>query len=222
MANFIKLLRTRELGLNSNVYASKPNDTINNVVAKPLIMTNDKELVNKIYIKVIDMEDCEGERISFLCWMSNTVIGGIIEISKDMDKDEVIMKMFIEAGYQMYMCFDNIVLGRIGHGVFSKPEIVRNVVITVEQQDKDIFLHFYQSMKKPANLFFNIISAEQSSYNIINQVIATYKRYCAIDDKLTKVKMIDHWLNFYIIPSIVFDAVLLDKTLIDKIKRECK
>ena len=221
MANFIKLLRSRELGVNFTANASKPNEAINKIVAKPLMMTNDKQLVFKMFVKVIDIEDWKGERFSFLCWMSNSVIGDVIEIRKNVDKDEVIMKMFIEVGYEMYMCSDNIILGRSGHGLFNKPEIVKNILITVEQNDKGIFLDFYNKMKKPANLFFNIVS-DESPYNIINEVIARYRNYCTLDDKLTKEKMFDNWLNFYIIPSIIFDTVPLDKKLIDQIKRECK
>ena len=118
-------------------------------------------------------------------------------------------------------CFvssDNVLLGRNGTRLFEKNEIIRNIFITVEPEDTDIFLKFYNNLNKPRNLFFNFVPAN-SPLNIINQVIAKYEKYCALE-QLTEPKMNDLWLNFYIIPSIVFQTTTLDEEIIDKIKNE--
>ena len=126
--------------------------------------------------------------------------------------------MFCELGYEMFISSDNVLLGRNGTRLFEKNEIVRNILITVEPEDTDLFLKFYNNLNKPRNLFFNFVPAN-SPLNIINEVIAKYEKYCALE-QLTKPKMKDLWLNFYIIPSIVFQTTTLDEEIINKIKNE--
>ena len=111
---------------------------MNKIVGKPLQLTTDPQLVIKVYVKIIEMKDQKGQITIFLCWMSNKVMGDLIEMWPKIDEDEFISTMFCELGYEMFISSDNILLVRNVTGLFEKNEIIRNIFITVEPEDRHI------------------------------------------------------------------------------------
>ena len=109
MSKLLKFLRSRESGCSKDTYESRPYDVLNKIVAKPLQLTTDPQLVInssyklviKVYVKIIEMKDQKGQITKFLCWMSNKVIGDLVEMWPKIDKDE-----FISTLFRIY--FDNV------------------------------------------------------------------------------------------------------------------
>ena len=63
----------------------------------------------------------------------------------------------------------------------------------------------YKKRDKLSYVFFNFIE-KNSNINIVNKVIKLFEKYCKTEilytQQLAKTRIIDMWLNFYIIPTI--------------------
>ena len=78
--NFIKVLRSREMGsMNSNAYKISHSQSI---ILNHLLASNDREIVVKIYLKLIRVKDHNGNQKTFLAWMTNSIIGELLYLKE--------------------------------------------------------------------------------------------------------------------------------------------
>ena len=163
MSNIVNILRSREMGSQYQDFQLKPHDLAYSIVAKQLLITSDVELVIKVYIEIICVQDHEGKKFKFLSWMTNKVIGTMIEFDKDnMKVEELFDIMFTDIGYEMFFCSDHIIMGRNGEGLFTKTDIIRSVIIIVKPSEKEMIIKYYRKLEKPSNMFFYFVETNSS------------------------------------------------------------
>ena len=112
------------------------------------------------------------------------------------------MKMFRDIGYKMYHSCCSLIWQN-EEEILNDDKIIKFILITIEDLDLESML--YKKRDKLSYVFFNFIE-KNSNINIVNKVIKLFEKYCKTEilytQQLAKTRMIDMWLNFYIILMI--------------------